>query len=148
MGIFDVSFSKFITPTVVKVVYIILMVLLALGYVVAVISGFTNDAAAGFLVLILGPIFVILYLLLIRVSLEALVAVVRTAENTTELLRVQGGGGGGPVGQWQPQGGPPPGQPPYGGPPQQPGPHGGPQQPPYGQQPPPQTPPPGFYPNQ
>ncbi|WP_051399506.1 DUF4282 domain-containing protein [Haloechinothrix halophila] len=147
MGIFDVSFSKFITPTVVKVVYIILMVLLALGYVGAVIGGFANDAAAGFLVLILGPIFVFLYLLLIRVSLEALVAVVRTAENTTELVRIQGGGGS-PAVQWQPQGGPPPGQPPYGGPPQQPGPHGGPQQSPYGQQPPPQTPPPGFYPNQ
>lgn len=148
MGIFDVSFSKFITPAVVKVVYIILMALLALGYVIAVISGFANDAAAGLVVLILGPIFVFLYLLLVRVSLEALVAVVRTAENTTELVRIQGGGGGGAAAQWQPQGGPPPGQQPYGGPPQQPGSHGGPQQPPYGQQPPPQTPPPGFYPNQ
>lgn len=153
MGIFDVAFTKFITPTVVKVVYIILMVLLALGYVVGVISAFASDAAAGVLVLILGPVLVFLYLLLIRVSLEALVAVVRTAENTTELLRVQGGGGAAAMA------GPPPGppsphsppSPPYGSPQQPPpGPPPGPPPPPpppgYG--PPPQQPPPGYYPNQ
>ncbi|GAA5124282.1 DUF4282 domain-containing protein [Haloechinothrix salitolerans] len=149
MGIFDVSFSKFITPAVVKFVYIILMVLLGLGYLFAVIGGFSADVVTGLIALILGPVVVFLYLLLIRVSLEALVAVVRTAENTTELLRIQGGGGAAMAGPpQQPYGGPPPGQSPYGG--QQPGPHTGPQpqQPPYGQQPPPQTPPPGFYPNQ
>ncbi|MPY77557.1 MAG: DUF4282 domain-containing protein [Actinophytocola sp.] len=157
MGIFDISFSKFITPAVIKVVYILLMVALGLAYVIAVISAFSEEAIAGILVLVIGPIVGFLYLLLIRVLLEGMLAVVRTAENTTELLRIQGGGGGGAAAGGPPPppfGGPPPGQAPYGGPPPgQPGPppHTGPQpqQPPYGgQQPPPQTPPPGFYPNQ
>ncbi len=158
MGIFDVSFSKFVTPSVIKIVYIIFMVVLGLGYLIAVISAFSEDAIAGVVVLVVGPIVAFLYLLLIRVMLEALLAAIRTAENTTELLRIQSGGGaamagppqppyGGPQPGQQSHGGPPPGQQPYGGQrgPQQP-PHGG--QPPYGQQPPPQTPPPGFYPNQ
>lgn len=122
MGLFDFSFTKFITPTVIRVIYIIAMVGLVLGYLVAVIATFNQDAAGGVVVLLLGPIGVFLYLLLIRVVLEGMLAAIRTAQNTGELVRLQQGPAG-MAPQGQPFGGPPPG---------------------YGQPPPP---PPG-YPNQ
>lgn len=137
MGIFDLSFSRFITPTVIKIVYILFIVVIALALLAAIISGFVADPVAGLLTLVFGPIGAVLYVLLIRVMLEALLAMIRTAENTAELLRIQGGGPAMAAAPGQPYGGPQP--PPYGGGQQ---PYGGQQQPPGGQQPPP-----GHYPN-
>ncbi|MGP9527495.1 DUF4282 domain-containing protein [Arthrobacter sp. S41] len=91
-ALFDFSFKKFVTPSIVKFVYILIMVLLVIAYLGMVISAFTESTMLGLLVLIIiGPLFVLIYLVLIRAGLESLIASIRTAENTSELVRLAGG---------------------------------------------------------
>ena len=69
------------------------MVALGLGYIFMVIASFASrNVMLGILVmLVIGPLVVLIYLALARIGLESLVAGIRTAENTAELLRLQGG---------------------------------------------------------
>jgi len=82
-ALFDLSFSEFITTKLIKVLYILLLILLALGYLAAVISGFSNNLGQGLLMMfIVGPLGVLLYLILIRISLEMMIVIFRIEENT------------------------------------------------------------------
>ncbi len=82
-ALFDLSFSEFITTKLIKVLYILLLIVLVLGYVGLVISGFSNGAGTGLLMMfIVGPIGVLLYLILIRVYLELIMVIFRIEENT------------------------------------------------------------------
>nr|WP_246223448.1 DUF4282 domain-containing protein [Pseudarthrobacter psychrotolerans] len=69
------------------------MVALGIGYIVSVIASFaTRNAVLGILVmLVIGPLVGLIYLAVARIGLESLVAGIRTAENTAELIRIQGG---------------------------------------------------------
>jgi len=92
-NLFDLSFTRFVSPAIAKIVYILIMIALGLLYLGFVITAFASrNAALGLLVLlVIGPLFVIIYLALARIGLESLVAGIRTAENTAELIRLQGG---------------------------------------------------------
>ncbi|SDS39337.1 protein of unknown function [Paraoerskovia marina] len=79
-SLFDLSFTHYITPKIVRIVYVIGMVVLALGWLVAIIVGFTDSIGAGLFVLLFGWIFVLLYLVMFRILLEFYTAVVSTAE--------------------------------------------------------------------
>ncbi|GAA1149448.1 DUF4282 domain-containing protein [Nesterenkonia lutea] len=81
-ALFDLSFQSFVTVKFAKFIYVILMVFIALGYLVAVISAFTEGPVAGLLVLLLGWIPAAIYLILIRITLEFMIAMVRTSQNT------------------------------------------------------------------
>lgn len=86
-NLFDFTFKRYIAESVVKVLFILLLVAFGLGYLIAVILGFAASAGTGFLTLIVGGLFALLYLILIRVSLEAIVAAVQAAKNTEKLLQ-------------------------------------------------------------
>ena len=91
-ALFDLDFRKFITPSIIKIVYILIMVMLIVSYLFFVVASFRVSGAFGFLVLlVLGPLFCLIYLVLIRAGLESLLAQIRTAENTAELVRLAGG---------------------------------------------------------
>ncbi|KSU66404.1 DUF4282 domain-containing protein [Arthrobacter sp. NIO-1057] len=91
-ALFDFDFRKFVTPSIIKIVYILIMVMLVVCYIGMVVSAFAADTMLGFLVLIIiGPLFVLVYLVLVRAGLESLIASIRTAENTAELVRLAGG---------------------------------------------------------
>lgn len=91
-ALFDFDFRKFVTPSIIKIVYVLIMVFLVVGYIGIVVTGFQANAAIGFLMLlIVGPLFVLVYLVLARAGLESLIAQIRTAENTAELVRLAGG---------------------------------------------------------
>ncbi|MEC5180423.1 DUF4282 domain-containing protein [Arthrobacter sp. CG_A4] len=92
-NLFDLSFTRFVSPSIAKIVYILIMIALGIMYIVVVISAFASrNAVLGILVLlVIGPLFVLIYLALARIGLESLVAGIRTAENTAELIRLQGG---------------------------------------------------------
>ena len=82
-ALFDLSFSQFITTKLIKVLYILLLILLALGYLAGVISGFSDSLGQGLLMMfIVGPLGVLLYLILIRISLEMMIVIFRIEENT------------------------------------------------------------------
>lgn len=104
-ALFDFSFTTFIAPSIAKIVYLLVMVVIAISYLLFVVVSFQQSSLFGILVLlIIGPIFSLLYLVLARVGLESLIAAIRTAENTGELVR-RGNAGSGTV--------PPPSYPPY-----------------------------------
>ncbi|WP_282837988.1 DUF4282 domain-containing protein [Microbacterium flavum] len=89
-GLFDYSFSKFITTKVLGVLYGLVTVLIVIGYIIAVISSFAASVWLGLVVLILGPLIALVYLIFARITLEFYAAAIRTASNTTTLVD-QGG---------------------------------------------------------
>lgn len=132
LALFDLTFRKFIAPSIVKFIYIIAMIFGVILYIYWVKQAFDDSAGLGvFMLLIVGPIAFLLYLIFIRLSLEAVIAQIRTAENTRDMLAVMHGGNpsAGPTRPFPaPQGPPPaPGSWPVPPPPQgnSPGPYGG-----------------------
>ncbi len=82
----DFSFSDFVAPRVVGVIYFLSILGVALAVLGAIFSALFHGGifhAIGTLVVAL--IVAIVYLLFIRVGLEALVAGIKTAENTNEI---------------------------------------------------------------
>lgn len=81
-SLFDLSFTKFVTPTIIKVVYVLGMVVIAIATIVFALSGFGSDSPAlGIVTLIVGPIVGLLYLCIFRMVCEFYLAVVRMSED-------------------------------------------------------------------
>lgn len=95
-SLFDLSFTSFVTIKFARIIYILLMVFIALGYVFWVFAGFSDSAVAGMLFLLLGWIPGLITLILARVTMEFYIAMVRTSQNTAatraelEALRADG----------------------------------------------------------
>ena len=80
--LFDLSFSEFITPSVVKIVYVLAMVGVGILWLSLSIAAFQSSAALGlFVLLVLGPLYALFLLILIRITFEFYVAVIRIAED-------------------------------------------------------------------
>ena len=86
-ALFDFKFEHFITPMIVKVVYILATVGLVLGWLVFMLVSFAAEPVKGVLVLLFGPILVVLYLAFIRMTLEFYLAIVRMSEDIHQRLR-------------------------------------------------------------
>lgn len=80
-ALFDFGFHHFVTPYVVKFLYILLTVALAIGYLVVVIAGFSEGVGIGLLAVVVGALGFLIYLTLVRVTLEFSYAVVRMSED-------------------------------------------------------------------
>jgi len=80
-ALFDFGFNHFVTPSIIKVIYILGLVGIALAYLFFVISGFATDTALGIITLLLGPLVALLYLAFFRMMLEFYVAVIRMSED-------------------------------------------------------------------
>ncbi|WP_462417737.1 DUF4282 domain-containing protein [Kytococcus sp. Marseille-QA3725] len=90
----DIRFTKFVTPKVASVLYILMIVAIALGLLAWTVSSFgvmfSGEAAGvfmGLLMLVGGPIVALIYLVLARVSLESMVALVRVADDVAAIRR-------------------------------------------------------------
>ena len=86
-SLFDFSFESFVTPMLVKAVYIVAIVALGLGWLIWVAAGFSQSAGFGVAVLVLGPILMFLYLCLIRMTLEFYLAITRMSQDIHQRLR-------------------------------------------------------------
>jgi len=86
-ALLDLSFSEFVTTKIIKFIYVLLLVLIAIGYLVGIIVGFTRDAGSGLLMLIVGAIGALVAVIFARVYMEILIVLFRIAENTTEMAR-------------------------------------------------------------
>lgn len=80
-ALFDFKFEHFITPIIVKVVYVLALAALVVTWLIFMIASFSQSTGAGVGVLILGPIGIILYLAFIRMTLEFYLAIVRMSED-------------------------------------------------------------------
>jgi hypothetical protein len=85
-SLFDVGFNSFVTPKVVKAVYVLGMILTALWELAFAVAAFRLNAILGIIVLvILCPIFFVVYLALWRIVLELVMVVFRIAEDVRSI---------------------------------------------------------------
>ncbi|OLT39210.1 hypothetical protein BJF86_09315 [Serinicoccus sp. CNJ-927] len=86
-ALFDFNFDTFVTPSIVKIVYVIATVLVALFTVVLAIGGLTTmfqggtSTLIGLLTLLASPVIGLVYLAFVRMSLELYYAVIRLSED-------------------------------------------------------------------
>ena len=74
-GLMDTRFDHLITPSLIRVLYVISIVLIGLAMLGAIIAGFAESAGSGIVLLILAPIVALLYLIATRVWLELVIVV-------------------------------------------------------------------------
>lgn len=84
---FDLSFQEFITPSLIKVLFVIAIIVIGIGVLASVIMGFVSSGVFGIFILIAALIAGFIYLLIARVALEMVVVFFRIRDNTEELAR-------------------------------------------------------------
>jgi len=85
-SIFDLSFTEFITTRIIKFLFILGIILAALGTLLLIVTGFSKGIGAGLLSLILSPLIFFIYVLLARIWCEMVIVVFRIAEHTGRLV--------------------------------------------------------------
>lgn len=86
-ALFDMSFTTFVTPMIIKVVYVIGLAVIALATLFFAFSGFAGDSPAlGIVTLIVSPVVGLLYLCLFRMMCEFYVAITRMSEDINRRL--------------------------------------------------------------
>ena len=85
-ALFDLSFSNFITLTFAKIIYVVLIAVSILVWLAFMLMGFYYDSTMGFLIILFGWIPAVVNVVLVRLGLESSVALIRVAQNTTELV--------------------------------------------------------------
>ena len=86
-SLFDFSFNTFVTPKIIKVLYVLVTIWTALIGLTIIIIGFKTGGVAGglFTLIIIEPIFLLLTLGIYRVVLEAFMVVFRIYEETKKI---------------------------------------------------------------
>lgn len=83
--VLDLSFKRFVTPRLLRMLYV-LSLLAALFYAVSyMFSGFEKGTFAGLFQMITAPIAFLLYLIVARVTVELILAIFRIAEKIAPL---------------------------------------------------------------
>lgn len=88
-GLFDFSFTKFVTIRIIKVLFIIMIILSGLWSMAFLISLITQGAGAALLGLIIAPLIFFFSVLMARVWLEVIVVLFRIAENTSRFVELE-----------------------------------------------------------
>ena len=89
-SLFDFSFTSFVTPKVIKVLYALIMIGVGLGVLFAVILAFRLNAALGAItLLILGPVYFLVTMAFYRLVLEFFMVTFRIYEEL-HLIRRRG----------------------------------------------------------
>jgi Domain of unknown function (DUF4282) len=89
-SLFDFGFNSFVTPKVVKVIYVLMMILLGLGALLFAITAFRVSPVFGVISLfILCPLFFLVELALWRIVLELFIVIFRIADDL-RIIRVRG----------------------------------------------------------
>ena len=84
-SLMDTRFNSLITPKLIRFLYIVGMIALAIGTLVWVIAGFTHSAGEGVLFLILAPIVALVYLIVVRLYLELIVVAFKIRDAAEEI---------------------------------------------------------------
>lgn len=85
--LFDINFETFVTRDVAKVLYVVVIALIAIIFVLAEVAGFLSvlsqdGGLQGIFLIVLAPIVSLILLTIIRVGFESSIALVSIAENT------------------------------------------------------------------
>lgn len=86
-ALFDFKFDHFVTPKIVKAVYLVMTVLILLGALITFIVALsTGEGIMILFALFVVPIMAIIYLALARMSMEMYYAVIRMSEDVHHRL--------------------------------------------------------------
>jgi hypothetical protein len=105
-ALFDLTFTRFLTVSVIKVIYLLGILALCILWLFMVIAGFAQGFGIGLAAIVVASIAWVIWLLLLRVQLELIVVIFRIGENTSAMAHSMGGGpptGGFPVTPVPPQ---------------------------------------------
>ena len=87
-SLFDLSFSSFITPKLIKVLFVISLLLAGFGALALVASGFIQGALTGILMLVIvAPLVFLFYVIYARVMMEVLIVIFRSSEYLAEIAK-------------------------------------------------------------
>lgn len=85
-SLFDFSFTSFVTPKMIKVVYGILLFFVAIGMLFVIVSGFSRGVGVGLLFLfIVAPLYGIILAIFARIYMEILMAIFRIVDLLAEI---------------------------------------------------------------
>ncbi len=88
-SLFDLSFSSFVAPKIIKVLYVLVLILIALGVLAglggAVFALIQGEIVQALLTLVVLPFAVIIELILARMWTELIIVSFRIAENVQEI---------------------------------------------------------------
>jgi len=76
-GLFDFGFTTFVTPKVIKFVYVVMTISIGLIWIGWIIEAFDYSAGLGILVLVFGPVVALLWLIVYRIMLELAMVIFR-----------------------------------------------------------------------
>ncbi len=85
--LFDFSFTRFVTLSIVKLIFAIAIVLCGLSTLGMIAGAFQSSAAAGVLMILLAPIVFLVEVIMARVWLEIVIVVFRIAEDTHKIAQ-------------------------------------------------------------
>jgi uncharacterized membrane protein len=89
-SLFDLSFSSLVTPKIIKVIYVLTLIAIALVAILFTISAFSTSSGLGAVtLLIIAPILSLFYIVYARVFLEFFLAIFRVAETNAELVSLK-----------------------------------------------------------
>jgi hypothetical protein len=89
-ALFDLSFTRFLTVSVIKVIYLLGILMLCIIWLMVVIAGFSQGFLPGIGAIIVASIIWVIQLLFLRVWLELIVVIFRIGENTSAMARSMG----------------------------------------------------------
>ena len=85
-ALFDFSFSEFITTKIIKFLYILSLIGIAIGALFMLVQGFRGGFASGLLALIIGvPLYLLIANIIKRVWLEILIVLFRLYDNVKSI---------------------------------------------------------------
>jgi len=84
-SLFDFSFDNFVFPKIIKFLYALAVVVVAIAYLGAIVYGFKLGSMEGLGAVVLGPIAALFYLIMIRVWMEVAIVLFRIYENTDKI---------------------------------------------------------------
>lgn len=85
-SLFDYSFTSFITPRIIRILYILATILISLWTLALVVAAFNVSSTVGGLMLIVGgPLFFLLSMIYARVLLELVIVFFRINGNVKEI---------------------------------------------------------------
>ena len=86
-NLFDFSFSEFIVPQIIKILYCIGILGAALSALWFIVGGFHGNVFTAILAIILSPVVFVIAVILVRVYLEVVMVLFRIANNTSKMVK-------------------------------------------------------------
>jgi len=75
--LFDFSFKEFVTPSIIKVIFWVAIIVIGLGVLFNIVTGFSQGAGFGIITLIVAPLVGILFVIMARVYMELIMVLFR-----------------------------------------------------------------------